>query len=71
MTKSRWLTARVVANTGTLAFCVITDDNFLVLKRGYSFGCKDMFVDEFRAALPVGRRINILTDGRECKLEVV
>lgn len=68
--KAVQLTARVEANNGTLAFCVATDDNFFVLTRGWSYGCKNLFADEFKVALPVGRKINILTDGVECKMEV-
>jgi hypothetical protein len=66
----RWLSARVEANTGDLAFTSITNGHFFVMRRGESRGCQDMFADEFRRALPVGRKLNVLTDGRRVMVEV-
>jgi hypothetical protein len=66
----KWLTARVEAVTPEHAFCEITNGDFFVLRRGESRGCKDLFPDEFQRALPAGKKINVLTDGRRVLIEV-
>ena len=60
--KGDWLTARVPTNRGDIAFLHLTNVKLIVLHRGHSPWCSDMFCNEFLELLPVGRRLNVFVN---------
>jgi hypothetical protein len=69
-TKPVLITARVEANTGDVAFCCATNDQVFMIRRGHDCGVLDMFPDEFKSVLSIGRRLKIWTDDKHYMYDV-